>query len=172
MPDPAFPELKRLPRHRKPDELDPMLLGLKIATFLAACGLVAVIVLLVALSGPNSKATPRHQVPGPTPSQPTNTPSAKPVPAAFEPPAMRTEMTNISAEPPPPPTRAPKPSAPKPTPPPQPSPPPAPQPTYPVAGEPCSNPGTMSRTREGRRVLCASIPRGSQPRWYLVRYGW
>jgi hypothetical protein len=164
MPRPAFPELQGRPRatrHRRQAKPDRVLLGLKIATFLAACGFIAVVVLLAGKAS-SDNATPRPPAPKPDTSQPSDdaTPPT-PVPAAVDPPALRTEMTSLTGKPAPPPSAAP---APKPTT--EPSQPP--DLIFAVIGQPCPEPGRWSFTRDYQPVVCASSPPGSQPRWHRV----
>jgi hypothetical protein len=164
----AFPELQGRPprpRHRRPQKPDRVLLGLKIATFLAAGGLIGIIVLLASSTLPNQVAVPAENPPtqgqsGDDAPRPVPTTSTEPL--AIAPPALRTETARIDGRPAAPPTSR------KAAPPPieQPARPPAR--TFPVIGEPCSPPGTWSVTREYQPVVCASTRPGEKPRWYRV----
>lgn len=157
----AFPELQgrpRPPRHRRPNKPDRVLRGLKIATFVAACGVLGVMVLLVT-GDPSSPAPRAHPKTGTAqagddaPRQQPAPPTGQPV---VEPPALRTETAEIkgAAETPKPPTSTPttKPSK-------------RPRTRVPDVGEPCPQQGMWSMTENFEPVVCYG---DSPPRWRRV----
>src|SRR6266536_3465646 len=98
----AFPELQgrpRPPRHRRQDKPDRVLIGLKIATFFAACGVVGVIVLL-AVGGPDNARPAAAPPKGVTGQLGDDAPRSIPTPTtpklAIDPPALVTETTEIT----------------------------------------------------------------------------
>jgi hypothetical protein len=158
----AFPELQGRPRpsrHRRQDKPDRVLIGLKIATFLAACGVIGVIVLL-AVGGPG-RPTPAAAPPKIVTGQlgddaPQTIPTPTTPKVAIAPPALRTETTEF--------TQAPTTSrSPRPAPPASPVTPPAQG--LPVVGEPCPAPGMWSMTANYEPVYCYG---GTPPRWRRV----
>lgn len=147
-------------RHRRQNKPDRVLIALKVATFLAAAGLVGLIILWASGSGPD-KAAPRPTSPTPVITQPGDDAPPTTTVTTIEPPALRTETSTIALKPPPPPPNTPKP-------------PPSTRPTeppginFPVVGQPCPEPGMWSVTSNYEPVVCASNPPGSQPRWIPV----
>jgi hypothetical protein len=155
-----FPELQGRQRpsgHQRPGKPDRVLIALKVATFMAACGVLGVIVLL-ALGGPgpaSPAAAPPKIIKGqlgddapqtiPTPATPK---------AVVAPPALRTETAEI--------TRTPT-SSKLPAPTTQPPVPPAP--SLPAVGQPCAQPGMWSVTPNFEPVFCSG---DSPPRWRRV----
>ncbi len=157
----AFPELQgqpRPPRHRRPAKPDRVLTGLKIATFVAACGVIGVLVLL-ATSGPSKPASRANPPKAGTGQVGDDAPRQQPTPTAeqpvVEPPALRTETAEIKGAPAT--STAPR-SAPHPTTTP-------PRQQLPVVGEPCPQPGMWSMTREFEPVFCYG---DAPPRWRRV----
>jgi hypothetical protein len=156
----AFPELQgrpRPPRHRRPEKPDGVLRGLKIATFVAALGVLGVVVLLTTSSPskPAARANPPKVVTGqvgddaPRQQPPT---SVQPV---VEPPALRTETAEITRVPTSkPPTSTPSTKPPKP-----------PKGRPPVVGEPCPQQGMWAMTDNFEPVVCYG---DSPPRWRKV----
>jgi hypothetical protein len=158
----AFPELQSRPRpsrHRRQDKPDRVLIGLKIATFLAACGLVGVIILLT-VGGSQRPHPVAAQPKAPTgqtgDDAPRTTPTPTEHPPVVAPPALRTEVAEITK------TQT-TPKAPKPAPPAQPGN-PGPQ-NLPVVGQPCPEPGMWSVTANYEPVFCYG---NSPPRWRKV----
>lgn len=161
----AFPELRGRPRpsrHRRQEKPDRVLITLKIATFLAACGVIGVIVLL-AVGGPDPAApaaAPPKIVKGQLGDDAPQTPSTSVTPNAVEPPALRTETAEITRTPTPTPTSTSSTSSkPKKTVE------PTPAPGLPVVGEPCPEPGMWSVTANYEPVYCYG---NSPPRWRRV----
>lgn len=158
----AFPELQGRPRppsHRRQAKPDRVLLGLKIATFVAACGVLAMMVLLVT-GGPSNPASRANPPKAATGQVGDDAPRQQPAPTAeqpvAEPPALRTETAEIKGAPST--SKAPKPtSVPVTTPRRQ-------QPT-PVVGEPCPQMGMWSMTENFEPVVCYG---DSPPRWRRV----
>lgn len=170
----AFPELRgseRPRRHRRKDRPDRVLVGLKIATSLAAAGLVGVVVLLLVSSGGDSReasvappavptiipATPDDDAPGFQPNETTSL-------TVLDPPALRTETAEIAASPPPPPPPPPASTTSQ----------PAPTTTrssrradfqFAVIGEHCGDPGAISVTEDYEPVMCARRSPRDRPRW-------
>jgi hypothetical protein len=158
----AFPELQGRPRpsrHRRQDKPDRVLIGLKIATFFAACGVVGVIVLLVG-GGPDKAAPAATPPKGVTGQLGDDAPRPLPTPTtpkmAVEPPALRTETTEITQVPTT--SKAPRqaPPAPAAT---------TPTPGLPVVGEPCPTPGMWSMTANYEPVYCYG---DGTPRWHRI----
>jgi hypothetical protein len=161
----AFPELQGRPRpsrHQRPGRPDRVLIGLKIATFIAACGVLVVMVLLVS-SGPSSP-TPRANPPrtgtaqagDDAPSQQSTPTAEQPV---AEPPVLRTETAEIKGVP----ATTSRPSTSTSTPTTTPS--RRPRPRLPVVGEPCPGAGMWSVTERFEPVVCYG---DSSPRWRRV----
>jgi len=157
----AFPELQGRPRpsrHRRPDKPDRVLIALKIATFLAACGVIGVIVLLtVGGTGPAAPAAaPPKIVKGQVGDDaPRTIPTPETPAAVVAPPVLSTETTEI--------TRSPTSS--RTAPPARNAPPAAPAPRLPVVGEPCPSPGMWSLTQNYEPVYCYG---DAPPRWRRV----
>ena len=158
----AFPELQGRPRpsrHRRQDRPDRVLIGLKIATFVAACGLVGVIVLL--MGGGSDVATSAAAPPKIGTGQsgddaPRSTPTPVTPKAAIDPPALRTETGEITRAPTS--SKHPRPTSTTPTT-------TAPAPRVPAVGEPCPEPGAWSMTPNFEPVYC---PVDGTPRWHRV----
>lgn len=158
----AFPELQgrpRPPRHRRPDRPDRVLTGLKIATFVAACGVLAVMVLLF-VGGPSHPA-PRANPPRTGAAQVgDDAPSQQPTPTAeqpvVEPPALRTETAEIKGAPA---------TSQSPTSTPTTKPPRKPRQSLPVVGEPCQQQGMWAMTENFEPVVCYG---DSPARWRRV----
>jgi hypothetical protein len=148
-------------RHRRQSKPDRVLLGLKIATVVAAAGLVSLII-MVAAGGGTEVASPRPTSPDRPSTRPSDDAPA-PTRPRLNPPELRTETTTIAIKPPPP-SSAPKP---RPT-----TRPPAPAPgpgfAFAVIGKPCPEPGTWSVTSDYRPVVCARRPPGGPLRWTPV----
>jgi hypothetical protein len=166
----AFPELQGRPRprrHRRQAHRDRVLIGLKIATFLAAGGLIGVVILWAG-NGDGGNDLAKQQtpaVPKIVPSHPSDaSPTTTPPPTMINLPALRTGTSQIVAQPPPPP---PPPPTSAPTPPTQP-PPPAPDPPFAVIGQPCPEPGMFYFTRDYQPAVCFSDPPDAPPRWHPV----
>lgn len=157
----AFPELQGRPlpsRHRRQDKPDRVLIGLKIATFVAACGLVGVVILLTA--GGSDRPTQAAGVPKAPTGQsgddaPRTSPTVSTPKAVVAPPALRTETTQITQAP-----AAPKPPRPAPT-----HVTAQPAPNLPVVGQPCTEPGMWSVTANYEPVFCYG---DAPPRWRRV----
>lgn len=156
----AFPELQGRPRtrHRRQNKPDGVLIFLKFATLIVACGLVAVVILLTGgTDGPRPVAAPPKASTGQTgddaPGTSTMTPpSSVPVMA---PPELRTEVAEITRVAPATTSKAPRPS-PTPQNPPQ---------NFAVVGHPCPDPGMWSVTANYEPVFCYG---NSPPRWRKV----
>ena len=156
----AFPELQGRPRpsrHRRQDKPDRVLIGLQIATFVAACGLVGVVILLAI--GNSDKPVPAAATPRtPTGQSGDDAPRTIPTPstptAIVAPPALRTETTEITRVPPTTPKAKPAPPAK-----------PATSPSLPRVGEPCAEPGMWSVTASYEPVFCYG---DAPPRWRRV----
>jgi hypothetical protein len=158
----AFPELQgrqRPSRHRRQDRPDRVLIGLKIATFLAACGVLGVIVLLA--GGGSDSASPVGAPPKIIKGQlgddaPQTIPTPVTPKAVVAPPALRTETAEITRTP----------SASKTPKPPRTAPPTtAPAPSLPSVGDPCPEPGMWSVTANYEPVFCYG---NAPPRWRRV----
>jgi hypothetical protein len=158
----AFPELQGRPRpfrHRRPERPDRVLIGLKVATCVAAAGLLTVIVLLATAGGNtpaarNSPAVPKI-VPSPGDDAPGSTTTT--VPAQIDPPELQNDTAEIAGQP----TttnRPPKTSKTQ-------RPPRQPGFDFAVIGERCSNPGSFSVTREFQAVMCVRRSPTDEPRW-------
>ncbi len=151
-------------RHRRQEKPDRLLVGLKIATVVAAAGLVG-LTIMWASGGESGEATPRPTSPKPAITQPsddgpTTTTTTTPPSLRMDPPALRTETSTIALQPPP------ASSTPKPRP--TTRPPQEPGPGFAVIGKPCPEPGVWSVTSDYEPVICASNPPGRQLRWTPV----
>lgn len=158
----AFPELQgatRPRRHRRSDRRDRVLTGLKIATFVAAAGLLGVIILLATTGIQDNTADRSPSVPKFTPGD--DGPKYQPVPTTttIDPPALNTDTAEIAGHPPVTTTTHP----PKTT-----SKPPRRPPTFDFAviGAKCSNPGAFSVTKDYQPVVCFRRFPSDDPRWY------
>jgi hypothetical protein len=148
-------------RHRRQSEPDRVLLGLKIATVVAAAGLIGLII-VVATGGGTEVASSRPTSPKPPITRPgDDAPTTTPL--RLNPPELRTETSTIAIKPPPP-SSTPK-SRPSTRPP---SPAPGPGFTFAVVGEPCPEPGVWSVTSDYQPVVCARQSPGRQLRWTPV----
>jgi hypothetical protein len=148
-------------RHRRQEKPDPVLRWLKIATVVAAAGLVGLTIVLASGAG-SDEATPRPVPRKPAITQPSDDAPTTTTPPRIDPPALRTETSTIALKPPPPS------STPKPRPttrPPRQS---DPGFDFAVVGKPCPEPGVWSVTSNYEPVVCASQPPGRQPRWTPV----
>jgi hypothetical protein len=149
-------------RHRRQEKPDRVLVGLKIATVVAAAALVGLIIMWARGGGESGEATPRSTAPKPVITQPGDDAPTTTTPPRMEPPALRTETSTIALKPPPPSST----SKPRPTTrPPQES---GPGFAFAVIGKPCPEPGVWSVTSNYEPVVCASNPPGRQPRWTPV----
>lgn len=164
-----FPELQGRPRrrHRKQPHTDRVVLGLKIATFVAAGGLLGVVVLLAG-SGQTDRsaapqATPPTSAPGTSgddayePRQRQTDP-----PPVIAPPAVQTESSTVAPKPKPAATQAPK--APAQAAAPQAE---AVQSTVPTIGARCDRPGTFAITGSFQPVVCRGNSPTDPPRWHF-----
>jgi hypothetical protein len=163
----ALPEPHGRPRrrrHRRSPEPDRILLGLKIGTFLAAGGLIGVIILLATGESNVADRAPTEQRIGAESRQPDDAPpplTSRPAapPTVLTPPTMRTQTANIAG----PSSRPPEPA---------PAPPPAqrsePAPEVAVLGEPCPQVGTFALTRNREPVMCYPPSGGGPSRWNRV----
>lgn len=164
----AFPELQGRPRprrHRKQPQPDRVVLGLKIATFLAGVGLLGVIILLAGSGpdGPDRSAAPAPAqatgAPGPSgddayvPRQRQTTPAT-----VIDPPAVRTDSSKVASKPTPtskpPATTTSKPPA------------GAGMTGFATIGERCDEPGAFSFTSAFEPVVCMSDSPSDPPRWH------
>jgi hypothetical protein len=169
----AFPELQgrpRPPRHRRParpnqpNRSDRILIGLKVATFVAAAGLLGVIILLFTAGTNDPVATQAPAIPKIVPSPGDDAPGTGPTttPTQIAPPDLQNETAEIAGRPaitstnrPPKPSRTTNP----------------PRSTgfnFAVIGGHCSNPGSFSVTREHQPVLCMRRSPVDEPRWVPV----
>lgn len=159
----AFPELHGRPRprrHRRQAEPDRVLIGLKIATFLAAAGLIGVIILLASAGGNGAAGrVPAQQRIGSGDDARPNEPAPTTPPTVIEPPAMRTETSYIAGTPPPPPPPPPKRPRPPTT---------SPDPQFAVIGERCPQRGMFYFTKDRQPVMCYSPTPNEPPTWRPV----
>jgi hypothetical protein len=159
----AFPELQGRPRprrHRRKDKRDRVLTGLKLATFVAAAGLLGVLVLLATTGLQSQSADRSPSVPKFTPGD--DGPNYQPVPTTttIDPPALNTDSAAIVGQPtttttPRPPRTSSKP--------PQHQPPPI---QFAVIGQRCNSPGAFSVTKDYQPVVCYRRFPGDDPRWF------
>lgn len=160
----AYPELHGRPRrrrHRREPERDRILLGLKIGTFLAAAGLIAMVILLTTGGSDVADRVAEQRIgaesPPPDDAPPSTAPRPVSPPTVIAPPTVRTETAHIAG----PSSTPPSPSQP---PPPQ----TAPEPQFAVIGEPCPEVGAFATTRNRESVMCYPPTRGGTSRWNRV----
>jgi hypothetical protein len=158
----AFPELQGRPRasrHRRPERADRVLIGLKVATCVAAAGLLAVVVLLITAGtgAPAAKRSPSvPRIPSGDDASATTTTTA------IAPPELRSDTAEIAGAAPTTTTSQPRRSTRTPKPPRQPN------IDFAVVGERCSSPGAFSVTREYEPVMCLRRSPTAEPRWAPV----
>ncbi|MCA1847018.1 MAG: hypothetical protein LC792_28265, partial [Actinobacteria bacterium] len=101
----AFPELQGRPRpyrHQRPERPDRVLIGLKVATCVAAAGLLGVIVMLATAGGTAPAARNSPAVPKIVPSPGDDAPGAGPTttaPTQIDPPALQNDTAEIAGQP-------------------------------------------------------------------------
>lgn len=156
-----FPELQGRPRtrHRRQDKPDRVLILLKFATLVVACGLVAVVILITGgTDQPRPAAAPPRIPTGQTGDDAPRTTTTVPTttaPPVIAPPALHTEVASITrAAPATTSSKAPKPPNPQ-----------NPPPNFAVIGHPCPEPGMWSVTADYQPAFCYG---NSPPRWRKV----
>ena len=157
----AFPELQgraRPRRHRRAAKPDRVLVVLKIATAIAAAGLVGVIILL---TGGHDTASSAKRPAGST-GQSGDDATAEQTPSTqqlvIDPPALLTETASIAAPRTTTESKPPKPAPPKPT----------QNQGFAVVGQRCQNPGAFSVTSDYQPVVCMNDKPNGPDRWHPV----
>jgi hypothetical protein len=162
----AFPELQGQPRpsrHRKPERPDRILIGLKVATGIAAAGLLTVVVLLISAGVEAPAANRSPAVPKIVPSPGDDAPAATTTSTQLQPPDLQSDTQEIAGQPAPTTTsRSPRPTRTQKPPPRQPG------FEFAVIGERCPKPGAFSITKESEPVMCFRRSPTDEPRWLPV----